>query len=114
MRCEHLHHRKKDRHGLGEPCPVETRLNSTTQLDDVQQAIAWLKSEEVNAGPRTLKAISLVLSALENRVEKVRAANQALQSAVRAPAGWAAPSTCQRVRLSAFQRVLRALGVCHG
>jgi len=42
------------------------------------------------------------------------AANQALQSRVQTPTSWAIPSTCRRVRLSAFQRVLRALGVCHG
>jgi hypothetical protein len=28
MNCENLHHSKKDRHGLGEPCPVEARLQS--------------------------------------------------------------------------------------
>lgn len=86
MKCEHLHHAKKDRHGLGEPCPVEDRLNSTTQLDNVQQAINWLKSDEVNAGPRTTKAISLVLTVLDSRAEKVRAVKQALRDAINV--GW--------------------------
>ena len=24
--CDHLHHAKADRHGIGEPCPVEERI----------------------------------------------------------------------------------------
>lgn len=26
LTCEHLHHQKSDRHGIGDPCPVEARI----------------------------------------------------------------------------------------
>ena len=55
--CEHLHHAKKDRHGIGEGCPVEVRyseaLNTLQALPDVE-VVAWRTMESDEKKPKRL------------------------------------------------------------